>query len=568
MCWHEKMKTREPEIDLSIQIQVIMKRSFFLALVFFAHTLSAQQAWLGNVHFDNSVDEIFIKSNGQIVLVMKDESDALVVLDAAGNVVKKLDLNGLYEGNVAALMEMGDSTLVFFNGAECDIITCSYFVFDASWNELGEFHLNCTGLGRLFRLDDGTFLQYDDHSISRYTADFMTLLGSQAGGVAPRNLLILPGDTIVYFAGGSLHKMTSDFQVVDLVSTTESISRLALASDGTILAFGQGWVGKYDSELNLLDSQDYQAGDFVEAAVADGEFAVLTDVPSVIRFDNDLQKLGEFPVHKLSSMRIEAFSYYGNRLLIGGGKRWGSDDHGNWSGFLAFYSLDGQSEPIEGDVALNSVEHLGSIHSTSTNPNQYHWDVTFTDIRVVIANNSADTLHSVVLKTRMALINLPFSCPLERKYTWHFEGLQIPPGQSGEVFLDSMLLDIGINEAMDFSTCFWLSLPNDTWDTNNDNDVFCASLPVGVRQTPKLEVLSVFPNPAKDLLVVSWENWMPTEHATFELADVLGRPIQQWRATPGSNRQNLSLDAVPAGVYTLLLKSQGRLEGLAKVVVR
>ncbi|RMD97416.1 MAG: T9SS C-terminal target domain-containing protein, partial [Bacteroidetes bacterium] len=69
-------------------------------------------------------------------------------------------------------------------------------------------------------------------------------------------------------------------------------------------------------------------------------------------------------------------------------------------------------------------------------------------------------------------------------------------------------------------------------------------------------------------LHVVWEQWMPTAQANYVLKDMLGRTLRQWEAKPGVGQQELSLDAVPAGVYTLQLQSRGQLLGIARVVVQ
>lgn len=47
-----------------------MKQLLFFLVLLCSQVLTAQNDWIGNVHFDNAVEKIFVKSNGQIVLQM------------------------------------------------------------------------------------------------------------------------------------------------------------------------------------------------------------------------------------------------------------------------------------------------------------------------------------------------------------------------------------------------------------------------------------------------------------------------------------------------------------------
>jgi hypothetical protein len=291
---------KENQYLFTYQTQNIMKKLLLFAVLLCSQTLFAQNDWIGNVHFDNAVDKMFVKSNGEIVLQMANESDAIVVLDSLGNLVAKLDLNGEYSGDIMGILEQGDSTLVTFTGEQCDIIFDLIYVFDENWNLISEVFpepLSAYGTGPLYRLEDGSWIMITKYRIERYSPDFDSLIGYHYISVYnyEEAFVIIPGDTMIFVDGLQLFKMTSDFEVVKSTVISE-VFDLELASDGTILAFGLDWIAKYDTELNMLDIKGYPNGYYKQAAVADGEFAVLTDVPSVVRFTNDLQMLGEFEV--------------------------------------------------------------------------------------------------------------------------------------------------------------------------------------------------------------------------------------------------------------------------------
>ncbi|MAT53507.1 MAG: hypothetical protein CMN32_03430 [Saprospirales bacterium] len=542
-----------------------MKKLLLFVVLLCSQMLFAQNDWIGNVHFDNAVDKIFVKSNGEILLQMKTKSDGIIVLDSMGTLVKKLQLNNGYAGKIGGILEQGDSTLVLISGSSCDALFISYYVFDENWEMISEVYPQAPiyGAGSFYRLEDGSWVIYDNDRIERYDPDFNALIGHRNTNSYEEAFVIVPGDTMILVDGLQLIKMTSDFEVVKSTIISQ-VFDLELASDGTILAFGLDWIAKYDTELNMLDIKGYPHGYYKQAAVTDGEFAVLTDVPSVVRFTNDLQMIGEFELENIESVTFNDLSYHTGKLVLGGGKRWGTIQHGNQSGFLKFYTLDGQTDPIYGDVQLNGVEHLGSMHSVWVGPN--HWNVTFYDIKIDIENKSSDTLHTVVLNSRMDVISIPIGCIIFREYSWLINDLDIPPYQSGEAFLDSIEYKVLNTETPDFAPCFWLSLPNDSWDTDNDNDVFCANLPVAVKPERVLKEFSVFPNPAGGQLQVARESWMPTNQASYVLTDVLGRAIAAWNVEPASDRQSLNLENVPAGVYTLLVKSRGQVLGAARVV--
>ncbi|MAT53506.1 MAG: hypothetical protein CMN32_03425 [Saprospirales bacterium] len=562
---------KENQYLFTYQTQNIMKKLLLFAVLLCSQTLFAQNDWIGNVHFDNAGRKLFIKSNGQIVLRMAHSfhDDALAVLDSAGNLVKKFDVNGEDWGGIGSLMDLGDSTIVFFEGFECDIVYANYLIFDENWDYVGGGHLGLTGLGTIYQLEDSSYINYMNFSsyqyIQRWNSDFSLEIDEKKIYGVNEAFIVAPGDTLYFYDSGKLVKTTADFEEIKSVDIPQ-VSFLELASDGSLLAFGQNWIAKYDTDLNQIGLIDDLPTSIKNVSVAVGEFAVLTDIPSVIRYDNLLQEIGGFDVDTVSGMRIEDFAYAGDKLVLGGTKTWGFHDNKNRSGFVKLYTLEGQTEAMQGDVELTDMKFLGSSFSKGFLLPTVS-KVTYTQVAVTVKNNSSDTLRSVVLNTSLYPINLMFWCPFIREYNWEINGLEIPPGEEGDYVLDTIQVVLG-NSSIQGPLCFWLSLPNESWDTDNENDVFCTSLPVAAKPEQVLKEFSVFPNPASGQLHVVWEQWMPTEQANYVLKDMLGRTLRQWEANPGMGQQELSLDAVPAGVYTLQLQSRGQLLGIARVVVQ
>ncbi len=541
-----------------------MKQLLFFLVFLCSQVLAAQNDWIGNVHFYSSVKEIFPRTNGQIVLIMN--GDGIVVLDTTGQLVKRFELDEEHSGTIGSLREVGDSILVYFKDYGCLNSSAKYLIFNNDWEYLGQKKIwASSNIGKVYELSDSSYISNYEGDIYHFNSGFDTLFNIDQTNGTESTLVILPGDTLIFYDSLKLKKMTKDFEEIK-TKNIWPVKFLKLASDGNILAFGSNWIRRFDVNLNQLDYQSYSGSSFITAAVAEGEFAIMTDFPTVKRFDNNLQEIGEFEVDKLESMNLYALSYYGDKLLIGGRKKWGIFPNWNWSGFLKFYTLQGQTQPIEGDVALLDIQHLGSMSAVWI-MNLAVWDATFTDIKLKIANNSSDTLRSFVLNNSGCSLISNSGCLIPRQYRWIFNDIQIPPGQIGEITMDSIQVLIKNTEMDEYAPCFWLSLPNDSWDTDNENDVFCTSLPVAAKPERVLKQFSVFPNPARDQLHVIWEEWMPTGQASFVLTDVLGRTVAVWEVESGSDQQNLELNSVPAGVYTLLLKADNGPVASARVVV-
>ena len=548
----------------------IVVKNFILVLFSLAAIqLSAQNDWLGNVYFDDEVTRIFFLSNGQMVLLMDDES--LVLPEAQGNAMKKLELTQEnYGGMTVSLIEMGDSNLVFTQVPACDVIFSICYVFDKDWELLDAIILDWYPLlAAVYRLQDGTFFLFSyQGKAQRYAADLVTLLGEKDLAGSEIVSLLLPGDTLVFYQAGQLVKMTPDFEEVKSVGIGP-VEALKLASDGGILAFGPDGITKFDSDLNLFGSQGFASAKFRDAAVSDAEFAVLTDPPSVIRFDNALATIGGFDPVLAQGTKFNTLAYRADSLLLAGRKRWGTPDFGNRSGFVQRFSLDGQTSPATGDVALMQVQHTGSVHTEGgfTVDQIGYWQATFTALQFTVHNQLPDTLKSLVLNTRLPEVFSPLWCPEEREFSFPVSGLQVPPGATAAIVLDTFRVLLTGSEVEDFFPCFWLSFPNGEWDVNPENDVVCLSLPLATGQPGQPEALSIFPNPVAEELSVVLPD-LPAGPGRFLLTDALGRNVKQWTVQAGQQNQRLSLDALPAGVYVLLLQHEGRVVGRGRVFIR
>jgi hypothetical protein len=77
--------------------------------------------------------------------------------------------------------------------------------------------------------------------------------------------------------------------------------------------------------------------------------------------------------------------------------------------------------------------------------------------------------------------------------------------------------------------------------------------------------LSIYPNPAKDNLVVSWNNRLqPGNHVSLEVFNPQMKQVQTKQVTEGNTTQ-LSISQLPAGVYFLRIRS-GEQSGLLRFV--
>jgi hypothetical protein len=69
----------------------------------------------------------------------------------------------------------------------------------------------------------------------------------------------------------------------------------------------------------------------------------------------------------------------------------------------------------------------------------------------------------------------------------------------------------------------------------------------------RIGIVSVFPNPAAESAVVEWILDGSDEQGTLTVLDLFGKPLLRYDIVASEGKQEVVLDRLPAGTYTVML---------------
>jgi hypothetical protein len=186
----------------------------------------------------------------------------------------------------------------------------------------------------------------------------------------------------------------------------------------------------------------------------------------------------------------------------------------------------------------------------------------FGPIYVNITNNSTNTVLNE------ARVNLNYQscyiyCPDPFSYTKYFTNLNLQPGATVQVFLDSLNIQL-IDTNLVTTLCFDVSAPNKLMDAAPQNDQFCATVTATVHtlSPPNLiDNIKVYPNPATSSVQIDLPNLEAP--AKVWIFNSLGQ--EQQFLEMGSGQFTVERGRLNAGFYLLKIEQDGKL-GYARVL--
>lgn len=200
------------------------------------------------------------------------------------------------------------------------------------------------------------------------------------------------------------------------------------------------------------------------------------------------------------------------------------------------------------DIALLKVVMYGE--KTIINPFTGGYGATSIDVYAVVKNLSTDTLRNVIIY----YYSFNFNCMAVAHYSRHTQ-LRIAPNQVDTIWFGTGYSRLGpsfptppVNEK--YTRCFHVYAPNSRIEQDTTNNVSCASIVLTDISETEVISLQIFPQPAGDAVRISLPI-QPLPTATLEVFDMCGRLL----LTQSAQQENtLSLTAMPAGLYTVLLR--------------
>lgn len=227
-------------------------------------------------------------------------------------------------------------------------------------------------------------------------------------------------------------------------------------------------------------------------------------------------------------------------------------------------SLEGNID-VQNDAALTGISFERPATASTSEIcgfGGYGRYFNFGPIYANITNNSPNTVLNE------ARVNLNYQscyiyCPDPFSYTKYFTNLNLQPGATVQVFLDSLNIQL-IDTNLVTTLCFDVSAPNKLMDAAPQNDQFCATVTSTVHtlSPPNLiDNIKVYPNPATSSVQIDLPNLeVPAKVWVF---NSLGQE-QQFLET--SNGQfTVERGRLSAGFYLLKIEQDGKL-GYARVL--
>jgi hypothetical protein len=195
------------------------------------------------------------------------------------------------------------------------------------------------------------------------------------------------------------------------------------------------------------------------------------------------------------------------------------------------------------DVVQTTALQLDSLFSAGTGT--YHYNISGGHFKIQVTNLGETILESVDVQTGFDW-NKNWICfyrPVQKR---HFSGLGLLPHES--IWLDFGDIQALYQSSVPAEFCFWTSAPNHKPDAAPENDIYCKSINTVKANEPKNEPFSVSPNPANDLINVSFHE--PSD-ASWKLFDMTGRQVKAGATVSAVAEINISTDEMVPGLYAL-----------------
>jgi Secretion system C-terminal sorting domain len=220
---------------------------------------------------------------------------------------------------------------------------------------------------------------------------------------------------------------------------------------------------------------------------------------------------------------------------------------------------------VQNDAALTGVSFTRP--ATAGESKVCGWGISgryfnFGPIYANITNNSPNTVLNEV-RVNLSYQDCYVYCPYLSTYTKYFTNLNLQPGATVQVFLDSLNIRL-LNTNLVATLCFDVSAPNNLMDAAPQNDQFCTTVTATVPtlSPPNLiDNIKVYPNPATSSVQIDLPNLeAPAKVWVF---NSLGQ--EQQFLEMGSGQFSIERGRLNAGFYLLKIEQDGKL-GYARVL--
>jgi len=369
-------------------------------------------------------------------------------------------------------------------------------------------------------------LGYSNHFTSGLALDGQLLLGHKTG-------IIESG-----LDGNIIAEYNFDGPVREIVSKE---NEYLFVADKTVV--------RTDLEMNILESYDFSdlIGDDFQVAANEEKF-IVTGNNHILQIDFIPALIADHPFDTPGNYEIADISEK-DGVLFTAGKTTGAQSA---NAIIAkTYTLDGSAIEHSTDLALSGirVENIEAIESTWT-PDLYSfkWDTW-----VTIQNIGRDPLTKCNISSWMIHQRI---CD-HWVYLIPVEGLNLLPGESGEVFLGQMedySFYLPGADSMTYPLKMYSMQPNDKIDRDPGNDMaelsFVIDLSVGIDEVNNSKI-NIYPNPANEFIVI--EN-PKNENISWEILSIHSNKVLNGIAK--GNKTVVNIVKLNRGIYLIKATSQ------------
>ncbi|MBK9628459.1 MAG: T9SS type A sorting domain-containing protein [Flavobacteriales bacterium] len=368
-----------------------------------------------------------------------------------------------------------------------------------------------------------------------WTYPFFSNWSNRATGIwaADSTLLLATGDRLFLtdMNGIALDSLLIDEAVLDMTKYGEDI--LLLTSTH---------LYRLNNDLLIISTADYSASLGLRAFVDGDEQGYFRTQETLFLWDEAGTIEVVFVPELLSGQEITGMLVRDGLLVTSSTLT----EHGMRTGLFRTYSLAGMTTSYDLDIALvNVVIDSNWFVVLPQNPSI---SSLYADLRVTLRNMGTEPIGSVVLSHRTGIPVELCGLPSTRIA---LEDLALMPGESREVSIDDLLLDMRYYSSsspdIDIDVCLIPQSPNSLVDRSPTNNIACAALfvPVGLNDRVTDGQFAIYPNAFTDRITIQSPSKSPL---TIRLYDGLGRVVYSERMR-GSG--TMALPALANGSYVI-----------------
>ncbi|MCF8247702.1 MAG: T9SS type A sorting domain-containing protein [Saprospiraceae bacterium] len=542
-----------------------MKKFIALSPLFLCSFLAWGQAdWVFENYFgqDNISEIIRLKNQQLVMLHYNDYADVLNVLNDKGiNLFQRYANSNFPEFpevySFHSLFETPDSTFAITTGNvgydPSTMMAYEYFAILQFYPDFGATQVGVPpgNLGAAF--SDGSYALESINFASIIRQDiFSSLIWSLTLNDYDFNdLLVTNSDSVLLATQQGLLFISPSGSVSDEFPNYV-FERIKQNEQGITLAIKGDSAFVISSSFQLLAQTKVADGPIKDFDIKADTIALLSSMDSVHLMNIELNSINSFLLPNDAQFKFIMLGE--GRLELAGNERYG-DPIGNNATFASFvksYTYDGSDFGMSNDVGVENIEQSGNINTV---PYGTGYKVVFETVSVTIKNHGVNTIDTLYLRATQGKSK-------------RFDNLHLLPGTSAVLSwpnLEQIFLSNPDGQHIDL--CIWTSHPDFRLDLDATNDTYCTDFLVSDKEVAAQNNITIYPNPASDIINIQLEVQQPVGNIAFRILDVNGKVVRESISTQMASSYSIPVSDWATGIYFLQLLENGAVMEARKFVV-